>query len=68
MSEKASTFRGKQEWDLPNLSSPFRTQYGELEFGTPCPKNLGMGNIDGVSLMGMGIGIGNTIGGVALIK
>ena len=43
--EKASTFRRKQGWGLPNLSSPYRTQYGEL--GPLVPKFLGKGNIGG---------------------
>ena len=45
MSEKASTFRGKQEWGLPNLSPPFWIQYGELE--PLVPKFLGIENIGG---------------------
>ena len=40
-----STFRGKQGWGLPNLSSPYRTQYEEL--GPLVPKFLGIGNIGG---------------------
>ena len=67
--EKASTFRRKQGWGLPNLSSLFWTQFGEL--GPLFPKFLGMGNIGGgVSslkwMKNMGMGIGNTTGGVAL--
>ena len=43
--EKASSFRRKQGWGLPNLSSPYRTQYGELK--PLVSKFLGMGNISG---------------------
>ena len=69
--EKASSFRRKQGWDLPNLSFPFQTPYGEL--GPLVPKFLEMWNIGGgVSslkwMKNMGMGIGNTIGGVALTK
>ena len=68
--EKTSTFRGKQGWGLLNLSSPYRTQYGEL--GPLVAKFLGIGNIGGRFsslnwMKNMGIGIGNTTGGVALI-
>ena len=65
MSEKTSTFKGKQEWGLPNLS----TQYGEL--GPLVPKFLEMENIGGrVSslkwMKNMGMGMGNTTSGIAL--